>query len=294
MHDRATMLPKVIDQLGNRGKGKPRQSRPSARRGGPEKYALDNAWERARRRLSLLEQHLDPMTQRRLLALDLHQGSHCLEVGGGGGSIARWLCGRVGAGGHVTATDIDIRFLREIQQDNFEAVSHDITTADLPESKFDLVHTRWLLHHLPQPERVIDRMIAALRPGGWLLLEEVDFFPVKTSTSPVYVDFMLALTSTIVAASGRDCLWARALPALVAERGLTDVGGEGDFAILRGGSPMAEFFQLSGEQMRDKVISSGALSGKRFDAGLALLNDPKFLAFAGAGIAVWGRRPPEK
>jgi len=134
-------------------------------------------------------------------------------------------------------------------------------------------------------------MIAALQLGGWLLLEEVDFFPVQTSTSPLYVDFMLALTSTIVAPSGRDCLWARALPAMVAERGLAEVDGEGDFAVLRGGSPMAEFFQLSAEQMRDKVIAAGALSAERFVAGLALLDDPKFWAFAGAGIAVWGKRP---
>jgi hypothetical protein len=105
---------------------------------------------------------------------------------------------------------------------------------------------------------------------------------------------MPALTSTIVAASGRDCLWARALPEPVAERGLVDVGGEGDFTILRGGSPIAEPFQLTGEQMRDKVITSGALSAERFDAGLALLGDPKFWAFAGAGIAVWGKQPNHK
>ena len=54
---------------------------------------------------------------------------------------------------------------------------------------------------------------------------------------------------------------------------------------------MAEFFQLTGEPMREKVIESGALSAERFEAGLALLSDPNFWAFAGAGIAVWGRRP---
>jgi SAM-dependent methyltransferase len=176
--------------------------------------------------------HLDGPTaqSRRFVRADRRRISEC--------PATQWLCRQVGIDGHVTATDIDIRFLQRISEKNFEAVSHDITTEDLPEGKFDLVHTRWLLHHLPQPERVIERMIVALRPGGWLLLEEVDLFPVQTSTSPLYVDFMLALTSTVVAASGRDCLWARALPALVAERGLADVGGEGDFAFLRGGSPM--------------------------------------------------------
>jgi ubiquinone/menaquinone biosynthesis C-methylase UbiE len=81
-------------------------------------YALENAWEQAGRRLALLEQHLDPMTQRRLLALGVSEGWQCLEVGGGRGSIARWLCRQVSTKGQVTATDIDIRFLQEIREDN--------------------------------------------------------------------------------------------------------------------------------------------------------------------------------
>lgn len=50
-------------------------------------YALDNAWEKARRRLALLEQQLDPLSQRRLAELGVSEGWQCLEVGGGGGSI---------------------------------------------------------------------------------------------------------------------------------------------------------------------------------------------------------------
>jgi hypothetical protein len=37
-------------------------------------YALDNSWDRARRRLSLLEQHLDPMTKRRMTMLGIRSG----------------------------------------------------------------------------------------------------------------------------------------------------------------------------------------------------------------------------
>ena len=55
-------------------------------------YALDNSWERARHRLSLLEQYLDPMTKRRLTMLGIRHGLRCLEVGAGGGSVAAWLC----------------------------------------------------------------------------------------------------------------------------------------------------------------------------------------------------------
>jgi SAM-dependent methyltransferase len=256
-------------------------------------YALDNAWDRAKQRLLLLEQHLDPMTQRRIAALGVSPGWRCLEVGGGGGSVARWLCGQVGATGHVTATDIDIRFLDEIREPNFEALRHDITAEELPSAQFDLVHTRWLLHHLSRPEKAIERMVAALRPGGWLFVEDVDFFPIHTSTSRLYIDFMVALTATVVAASGRDCFWGRALPALVVEQGLVHVHGEGDFAVFNGGSAMAKFSQLTAEQIRDKIVNSGALTAERLDAALALLNDPAFWAFGGANVAVWGRRPIE-
>ena len=83
-------------------------------------------------------------------------------------------------------------------------------------------------------------MIDALRSGGWLLLEEVDFLPVHTSTSQLYVGFMIALTGNAVRASGRDWFWARALPALVAEISLRKIGGEGDFAVLQGGSPASD------------------------------------------------------
>ncbi len=226
-------------------------------------YALDNSWDRARRRLSLLEQYLDPMTRRRLTQLGVQPGSRCLEVGAGGGSVATWLSEQVGPAGKVVATDINIDLIKTFTLGNLEAVQHDITRDEAPGGGFDFVHARWILHHLPDPEAAIRRMINALRPGGWLLVEEVDFFPVHTSASQVYIDFMVALTGNVVRASGRDCFWARALPRVVAETGLEQAGGEGDFSLLRGGSPVAEFFTLTAEQMRDRMLASGEMSAER-------------------------------
>jgi ubiquinone/menaquinone biosynthesis C-methylase UbiE len=254
-------------------------------------YALDNSWDKARRRLSLLEQQLDPMTKRRFLSLGLTQGATCLEIGAGGGSVARWLSEHVGPTGKVVATDINTALLENLSAPNLEAWQHDILAEDLPIGHFDFAHTRWLLHHLPDPEIAIDRMIASLKPGGWLLLEEVDFFPVHASHQSDYRDFMVALTDTVVKASGRDCFWARVLPEIVAKRGLAEMGGEGDFSLLRGGSPVSEFFSLTAEQMRERMLSSGAISAEKLDRALALLALPEFWAFGGGGIAVWGRRP---
>ena len=72
-------------------------------------YSLDNAWDQASRRLALLENQLDPISHRRLRTTGLGAGWRCLEVGGGGGSITKWLCEQAGA--EVTimnVTDLDL------------------------------------------------------------------------------------------------------------------------------------------------------------------------------------------
>jgi SAM-dependent methyltransferase len=255
-----------------------------------QNYSLSNAWESARRRLALLEQYLDPITQRRLSGIGLGKGWHCLEVGGGGGSVARWLCTQVGADGRVVGTDIDPRFLEEIGESNFEVWEHDITVDPLATGEFDLAHTRWVLQHLADPEPAIVRMISALRPGGWLLIEGMDFFPIYTASSQLYIDLIVGLANVIASAGGNDFA-GRALPAILAKQGLTNVQAEGDFAILNGGSPMAEFFHLSVLQLRDRIVGSGALSDVQFDAATALLEDPEFWAFGPGGVAVMGQKP---
>ncbi len=96
-------------------------------------------------------------------------------MGGGGGSVAAWLCDRVGPTGGVLATDLDTRFLDALDRPNFQVLRHDIVHDPLPAEAFDLVHTRLVLGHLPNRAPALDRMIAAPKPGGWLVLEEMDF-----------------------------------------------------------------------------------------------------------------------
>ena len=74
-------------------------------------YAFPHAGADERRRLEFFAERLDPLTVRRIKALGLAPGARCLEVGGGRGSMARWLCEYVGPAGRVTATDLETGFL---------------------------------------------------------------------------------------------------------------------------------------------------------------------------------------
>src|SRR5579884_3215226 len=138
-------------------------------------YLLDDDWQDARRRLALLEHWLDPGTIHQLQTLGVGAGWRCLVVGGGGGSIVEWLCRQVGPSGCILATDVNTRFLEALDYPNLKVRRHDILADELVESAaFDLVHVRFVLMHLADPSRAVRRMVAALKPGGWLLAEEGD------------------------------------------------------------------------------------------------------------------------
>ena len=123
-------------------------------------------------RLRLVEENNDPTTIRHFEMLGVSQGWNCLEVGAGAGSVAQWLSTRVGPAGKVVATDMDMRFLSHLSVPNLEIRRHDIIKDDLETGHYDLVHCRDLLMHLPEPENGLKRMANAVRPGGWLLIEE--------------------------------------------------------------------------------------------------------------------------
>jgi ubiquinone/menaquinone biosynthesis C-methylase UbiE len=142
---------------------------------GDKYFASHTAHAAERERLTSLESGLDPRSTRHLEALGVSEGWSCLEVGGGGGSIARLLSERVGPNGRVVAVDIDTRFLREIDRANVEIRRQDIVRDAIEESKYDLAHCRLLLTHLSQRDVALKRMISALKVGGWAMIEEPDF-----------------------------------------------------------------------------------------------------------------------
>src|SRR5262249_35103535 len=89
---------------------------------GMSTYPISNADPGEERRLALLESSNDPGTIQRLSNLGVGPGWRCLEVGAGHGSIAKWLCEKVGTTGSVVAIDIDTRFLSGIAADNLQVL----------------------------------------------------------------------------------------------------------------------------------------------------------------------------
>ncbi|MGW5611366.1 class I SAM-dependent methyltransferase [Streptomyces sp. NPDC003753] len=113
------------------------------------------------------------MTRGHFDRLGVRVGSRCWEVGAGGPGIQEALAAAVGPTRHVLATDIDPSWLKA--GDGYEVRRHDVAVDPPPEpGTFDLVHARLVLVHVPDRAHALATMAAALRPGGWLLVEDAD------------------------------------------------------------------------------------------------------------------------
>ena len=247
-------------------------------------------------RLRLLEGIFDPMTIRHLEMIGASEGWNCLEVGAGAGSVAQWLSTRVGPTGKVVATDIDTRFLRRVSVPNLEIRQHDILKDDLETGQYDLVHCRAVLMHLPEPEKGLKRMANAVRPSGWLLIEEPDYGSVLSTdiTNPSAVFFTTTLRGLFdfLRKSGTlDSYFGRRVPGLVEQLGFVDVGQEGWTRIFRGGEPMVRFAAANLQAAAKPMIAAGLLTQEQHDSVQRLFLDPAFYYPGLTVFAAWGRRP---
>ncbi len=101
-------------------------------------------------------------------------GGRWLEVACGTGIVSRALAVRVGEvlGVDLTGGMLDVarRRARSAGLANASYVVGDATDLALPDACFDGVVTRFSLHHIPVPVRVIGELARVVRPGGSVII----------------------------------------------------------------------------------------------------------------------------
>jgi len=255
-------------------------------------YILDDASTLEYQRLDLMSRILDPWTCGYLSALGVGQGWRCPELGGGNGSIAEWLCGTVGPSGSVTAIDINPVLFGLIPAQNLTVERRDVRTDELPVNAYDLVSCRALLHQISDhAPAVLGRMAAALKPGGWLLVQEPDFHLAPTTEPEAWASTWKALIEW-GHDNGVDWLIGRKLPGMVSTLGLGQPLAKTDVQNIRGGDRGALYFRLFFAEVRDRALGCGRLDAATLDAATALLEDPNYWTQCWMMTAVWARKPP--
>jgi SAM-dependent methyltransferase len=96
-----------------------------------------------------------------------------LEAGCG----RRWPLDLSGVNYRLVGVDLDADALRhrtEVTRDLDESIVGDLLEIELPESGYDVVFNSFVLEHVAGAERLLDRLVGWVRPGGLLILRIPD------------------------------------------------------------------------------------------------------------------------
>ncbi len=257
-------------------------------------YLLENSAAAAGSRLAALADLFDPWTFAHLDAVGLGPGWKCWEVGAGGSSVITGLSERVGPDGTILATDIDVRWASAASLSNVRVLEGDVAVDEPPGTDFDLVHARLVLVHVTERERALDNMISALRPGGWLVLEDADPALQPLSCLDARTEQELLANRirsgfrSLMAERGVDLAFGRRLATLLRRAGLNDVRADAFFPVSNPACVTLELATIS--IIRDQLIQAGIATIEEVELHCQAVTDGSLDIVQPPLITAWGRR----
>jgi SAM-dependent methyltransferase len=258
------------------------------------RYVFDTAEHAERDRLAANAELWDPFTFRMLDEVGVASGWRCFEVGAGTGTVVEWLLDRIGPDGSVVATDIETRWLTSLGGPNLEVRHHNVADDPVEESGYDLIHARLVLEHLPQRDAIAARLVQALRPGGWLVLEDYDIRAIGV-TVPECAPWTVVHRAAVgvLRDQGSDPMFGSRLLPLLQSIGLVDVRAEGTLQC-RPVPDLAPVFRPVLERLRAPMVDSGRATEHDVDRAIGAFTPAgaPVSAYTPILVSARGRRPP--
>jgi SAM-dependent methyltransferase len=268
-----------------------------------DRYIIRGGLE-GRERLRVLARAMYPTTAALFDRVGIVAGMSCLDVGCGGGDVTRELARRVAPGGRAVGIDRDATTLAMAREEAegtpgvaMEYREGDIVTTELA-PEYDVIYVRFLLTHLADPEAAAARIAAGLRPGGVVIVEDVDFTGSFCHPANAAYDRYVDLYTEAARARGVDPNIGPRLPRLlvaagckpvrvnvVQPAGMTPEGHEGDVKLV---SP------LTLENIADSAIAEGLTTREEIDAVVdelyRLASDTTTVLALPRVVQAWGYR----
>jgi ubiquinone/menaquinone biosynthesis C-methylase UbiE len=264
---------------------------------GADTYVLRGGDDGAER-LRLLARVKWPTTKALLRRVGLRPGMRCLDVGCGGGAVTLKLARWVGPDGQAVGVDLDERCLDLARQEaariGLPATFRREGVHDLrEEAAYDLVYSRFLLTHIPEPGRAVERLAGAARPGGLVVVEDIEFAAHFCYPACPAFDRYVSLYRQVVLRRGGDPDIGPRLVGLLMEGGLRQVGVAVVQPTYRRG-PGKCIAQVTMEHIREAVVTAGLASEAEVDAVIADLDrfarSPRTILSLPRIFQVWGSK----
>jgi SAM-dependent methyltransferase len=221
------------------------------------------------------------------------------DLGCGVGMVTALLAELVGPEGHVVGIDASGAQLAQAREHlppcstNIRFVEASATDTGLPPASFDLVYCRFLLIHLPEPERALREMWALLKPNGILVCEEGDLTSAG-SQPPSALDAFADLWGRLGQARGVDYTLGRRLFQMVQAAGFPAPEITFNQPVLARGETK-RFLELSVAEAGPAFVEAGLITAEELESTVAemrrLSADEAVLAVMPRLAQVWARKP---
>jgi SAM-dependent methyltransferase len=126
---------------------------------------------------------------------------------------------------HVTGVDVDLPCVRarvRVRRDLDAWHLGDLRTVPMPPRVYDVVHASYLIERIPHAELVLDRIVAALKPGGLLLVRFHDR------------DTAFGRLDRVAPRWLRSVLWQRETPPQAVYERVASLSGMRGYCLMRG------------------------------------------------------------
>ncbi|MBX3188541.1 MAG: methyltransferase domain-containing protein [Labilithrix sp.] len=199
-------------------------------------------------RQRLLGRIMQPFTWALFDRVGVNPEIACLDVGCGIGSVTFELARRVGPKGRVVGVELDAMKLDVAREQAQATASSCVELRCVDATKmggapeFDLIYVRFVLTHMRDPLAVLSRLVELLRPGGAIVVEDVDFSGSFCHPASASHRRFVELYTRTVQSRGADPNIGPRLPGLLSRAGLTGIevnvvqpmGMRGDVKLVPG------------------------------------------------------------
>lgn len=251
-----------------------------------------------RERLRLLADVMGPSTRALLADVGVPAGASCLDVGCGGGDVTFELAHAAGPAGRVLGVDRDETKLDMARREgderglsNVAFQARDVTAWE-PDELFDVIYARFLLTHLADPAHLISALRRHVRPGGAIVLEDIDFRGHFAEPDCPALRRYVEFYTKSVQRRGADPNIGPRLPALLRAAGIADIRMKLAHPVaLQGGIKLLTCVTL--ENIADTILADGLVTSEDLRETVeelyAFARDPHTLLGGPLVFQAWGR-----